>query len=423
MEKLAYFGGEPVRKQPFPSNYIGAAMVGDEELEEIKEVISERSLFRHYGMGNPQKVNTFESKLSEYFGGKLALAVSSGSASLYCAAVALGVGPGDEVIIPSFGWYPLFNAVANMGALPVFADIDESLHMDPADLERKITNNTKAAFVIHYQGRAANLDALMKITAKHGIKLVEDCAQGFGAFYGDKPVGSYGDIACLSFQQNKFITSGEGGALITGCEEFYARAAFYHDMGIIRPIFAKRLSDKSLYEPSNAFYAMQFRMGELPAACLLGQLKRFDGMKRHCRENYRRICNHFEGNEYFRIIHSEGDSGITVFLLFADSAKAAEFKKYIEAEGVVAGGTSACANIVEKYPIMSKKQPHNALPPFGKGYPGEYVTYNIENCCPNTNEMISRNVAIGLGVLYGEKEITDIIDAIEKVCGHLDWGK
>jgi 8-amino-3,8-dideoxy-alpha-D-manno-octulosonate transaminase len=236
VEKLAIYGGRPVREKPFPSKLLGSALIGDEELAELKDVIAEKSPYRYYGYGNPRKVRDFEQKTREMLGSKYTLAVSSGSAALYCACAALGLGPGDEVIIPAFGWFSNYYAVIHVGALPVFADIDDSLGLDPDDFERKITPRTKAVMVVHYQGGPARMDRISAIARAHGIAIIEDCCQAFGGSFQDKLLGTWGDIGLTSFNCVKMLTAGEGGLLWTDNEEYFVRAVRYHDIGRVRSV-------------------------------------------------------------------------------------------------------------------------------------------------------------------------------------------
>ena len=247
-------------KYSFPSKLLGASLIGEEELKELGDVVAQKSPFRFYGEGNPCKVREFEKNVNSYFGVKYSLAVSSGSAALICATAALGIGPGDEVIMPAFSWYSDFYSIALTGALPVFADIDESLNLDPDDFERKITNKTKAVIVIHYQGGPANMDKILSIAGKHSIKVIEDCAQAFGGQYKGKFLGTMGDIAIASFQNNKMITCGEGGILYTNNEEYFVRAVRYHDLGFVRPAFLEQIENKELADQSKSFIGCQFRI-------------------------------------------------------------------------------------------------------------------------------------------------------------------
>lgn len=415
MEKLVVNGGEPLRKKPFPSNFIGVSYYGDEELKEISDVVKERSPFRHYGLGNPCKVAAFEADVRKYFGCRFALAVSSGTGALLCAITALGIGPGDEVILPAFDWYSDFFAITNSGALPVFADIDETLDIDPADLEKKITQKTKAVIVVNFQGCPAKMDKILEVTKKHGIKVIEDCAQAFGGSYKGIKLGTMGDIAIASFQQNKMLSCGEGGLVMTNNEEYFVRAVRYHDLGLMRPIFTDQLTHRELADNESAFAGLQFRMSELQGAIMLAQFRRLDTILETCRKNHARVRDYFKRNKHFKIRYIEGDCGITLFLLFNTKEEAGRFGECLKAEGVTVGATSACKNLIPQYPIKTKKLTHDSMPPFGKGYDGENIEYDTEKTCPNTDRLVERYVAMGIGPQYTEEDVGDLIKAIEKV--------
>ena len=154
---------------------------------------------------------TFEKELAARMQTKFALAVTSGTAALTTALAALGVGPGDEVILPAWSWYSCFNSIVMHGALPVFAESDDSFNIDPADLESKITPQTKVIMVVHTMGNPADMDAIMAIARRGGSRCSEDCAESLGGSYQGKPLGSIGDIGIYSFQIAKTISSGEGG--------------------------------------------------------------------------------------------------------------------------------------------------------------------------------------------------------------------
>src|SRR5579864_470909 len=214
---LAADGGTPVRDTPLHSTYYGPEYYDDKELAQLREVLDKRQPFRWYGPGSepPMKVLTFEKELAERMQTRFALAVTSGTAALNTALAALGVGPGDEVILPAWSWYACFNSIVVNGALPVFAESDESFNLDPADLESKITPQTKVIMVVHTLGNPADMDAIMAVARKRGIKVLEDCAQSVGGSFKGKPLGAIGDVGIYSFHIAKTITSGEGGAVVT----------------------------------------------------------------------------------------------------------------------------------------------------------------------------------------------------------------
>ena len=414
MEKLAINGGTPVRTAEWPSNLLGAALIGEEELRELQDVVTEKSPFRHYGIGNPVKVATFEKELREYYGRRFALAVSSGSAALSCAAAALGLGPGDEVILSAFTWFSDYDALVSLGVTPVFADIDETLDLDPADFERKITPRTKAVIVVNFQGGPARMEEICRIARAHDIRIIEDCAQAMGGRCGDKLLGTFGDITILSFQLHKVLTAGEGGALILDNETFFARAVRYHDLGLMREHFADQITDKSLIADEESFAGLQFRMSELAGAFLVAQFARIDRILSHGRALHQRFRDALAGNTHFRIRYTPGDCGMAIFLFFDTAAEADRFRDALAAEGIQVGAASACANLLREYPIKTRKLPHDALPPFGPGCPGENVRFDPAQCA-QTDDVLSRCLAISIGVLYTDADMDDIIRAVKKV--------
>ncbi len=415
METLAINGGNPVRTTPFPTHMLGASLIGQEELNELADVVREQSPFRHYGIGSPEKVKKLEEMFEKRLECKYALAVSSGSAALLCAVAAAGLGPGDEVIIPSFAWYTDYCVLVTMGVTPVFADIGDDLNMDPADFERKITPKTKAVIPVHYQGAPAKMDEIVRIARAHDLLIIEDCAQALGGSYHGKLLGSFGDIAITSFQTHKMITSGEGGMLFTNNEEFYVRAIRYHDLGFVRPFFEAKLENKALAARELAFAGLQLRMSELQGAFLCAQLNRLDGILDTCRRAHRRIREHLAGNPHFSIRYEEGDCGLAFIMLMPTKEIAERFSAAMNAEGIPCGPTSFCCNLVSDYPAKTKAMANANMPPFGKGFDGQNLEYDAMTMCPKTDDYVARFVAIGIGPLYTEKEIDDIIAALDKV--------
>jgi 8-amino-3,8-dideoxy-alpha-D-manno-octulosonate transaminase len=413
--KLAINGGKPVRTKPFPSAMPGASLIGEEALAELQDVIAERSPFRHYGIGKPHKVRDFEEEAQRFLGSKYVLAVSSGSAALFCAVAALEIGVGDEVIMPAFGWYSNYNCAVCAGALPVFAEIDDALNLDPMDFEKKITDRTKAVIVIHYQGGPARMEEIVSIARTHNIKIIEDCAQAFGGQYKGRTLGTLGDIAVASFQTNKIITCGEGGLVYTDCEKYFVRAVRYHDLGFVRPVFRERLENKSLADPEESFAGYQFRMNELQGALLLAQIRKLSFILKRCRRTHRRIREALDDVGHFSFRPTdEGDCGISLLMKFDTDKEASAFSRALVAEGIPCGPTSACTNLLEHYPIKSKRMVQEDTPPFGKGYIGENTVYD-SSLCPYTNRILARYVSIPIAPLYSDEDIEDIIKAVKKV--------
>src|SRR5215471_14298289 len=236
--ELAVSGGAPVRTKPLKADFWGPQYYDEKEQQQLKDVLTSRRPFRWYGPGKepPMKVATFEKEFAARIGTRYSLAVTSGTAALQCAMAALQIGPGDEVILPAWTWHSCYNAIVLTGALPVFAEIDESFNIDPSDLESKITPQTKAILAAHLQGNPCDMDRIMPIAQKHGIRVLEDCAQSIGASYKGRPVGCIGDIAIYSLQVNKTITAGEGGAVVTNDPALFEGASRFHDLGQFRAL-------------------------------------------------------------------------------------------------------------------------------------------------------------------------------------------
>lgn len=413
--KLAMDGGTPVRTTPLPSTYMGASVMGEEEMELLREVVEKGLPFRAYGDGSPHMVNDFEKEARKYFGVKYALGTSTGSGSFYSVMAGIGAGPGDEVIIPSFGWYTDFEAVAVSGALPVFADIDKSLCMGPDDLERKITKQTKAVMVVYFQGGTNNVDRIAEIAKKHNIKFIEDCAQAFGVTYKGRKVGSIGDAGVFSLQINKIVTTGDGGLLITNDARIFERSVRYHDLGFVRPAMLEQLGGKTQEEP---FCGLQFRMNEMSGAVALAQLRKLDSLiLEKTRRNYKylknKVLSECKGMKLRISGDSDGDAGTTFYMDFDTPERGSWFSKAISAEGIRVGPPSGCMNLMRNPMVKAKRMAHPALPPFGPGWPGEKVVYDPDTC-PNTDRILASMVGVFIGPKFEQKDIDDIADAIIK---------
>ena len=186
--------------------YPGGLEIGEEERKQLMEVIDRKYLFRYYGPEKfPSKVREFEVKFKEKVGSKYALATTSCTGALISALVACGVGPGHEVIVSGYTFFASCAAIVGAKAIPVIAEVDETLTMDPADVEKKITACTKALIIVHMRGVPADMDRLMAIAKKHDLMVIEDVAQAMGGTYKGKYLGTIGHCGCYSFQYHKII--------------------------------------------------------------------------------------------------------------------------------------------------------------------------------------------------------------------------
>ena len=250
----------------------GFELFGEAERRELNDVLENGVLMRYGfdGMRNGHwKAKTLEAELEKQLQVKHAQLVSSGTAAVSVALASAGIGSGDEVIMPTFTFVASFEAIMMLGAIPILVDIDDTLTLDPDKVKEAITPKTKAIMPVHMCGSMANLDALVSICREHKLILVEDSSQATGATYQGKPLGSIGDLGCLSLDFVKIITAGEGGAVITNNEEFYRHADHYSDHGHDH-------IGKDRGAESHPFLGYNFRISELHAAVGLAQLKRLD---------------------------------------------------------------------------------------------------------------------------------------------------
>lgn len=260
----------------------GFELFGDTERKELNDVLENGVLMR-YGfdaMRNGHwKAKELEQELETQLQVKHAQLVSSGTAAVTTALASAGIGAGDEVIIPTFTFVASFEAILMLGAIPVLVEIDDTLTLYPEAVKEAITSKTKAVMPVHMCGSMANLDALSSICKTHNLILIEDSSQATGATYHGKPLGSIGDLGCLSLDYVKIITCGEGGAVLTNNEEYYKNADHYSDHG------HDHVGNDRGAE-THPFLGYNFRISELHAAVGLAQLRRLDEFVAIQKKNY-----------------------------------------------------------------------------------------------------------------------------------------
>lgn len=410
---LALNGGSPVRQQPLKSGYWGSEFYDDKERVELMEVLAARSPFRWYGPGAPpKKVLQFEKEFGTRMGSKYALGVTSGTAALQCALAALEIGPGDEVILPSWTWHSCFNAIVLAGALPVCAEIDESFNIDPADIERHITPQTKAIMAVHLQGNPCDMDRLMAIAAAHNLKVLEDCAQSVGASYKNRPLGSIGDLGIYSLQINKTITAGEGGAVVTSNPVLFERAARFHDLGGLRAPHQNEIGKQQL----DWFIGANFRMSEFTGGVMLAQTRKLDRIISAVRTNAQRVyegVRDLPGIQFRRRYDSRGELGTGVFLDFGNKPRRDQFLAAMKAEHLPAAAPGGSVILPVHPAIMAKRTVHPAWPTFNSER-GKAIRYGPETC-PRTIDILNRFAGVPMDPKYSPADVDDIIAAIRKV--------
>lgn len=359
---------------------------------------------------------TLEKEFRELVGTQFALAVTSGSAALEVALGALGIGPGDEVIVPAWSWVSCFTAVVRVGGKPVLAEIDDTFCLDPKEISRLRTSRTKAVLVVHYQGVPAEMNSICAEARKTGIAVLEDCAQSPGALYKGKRIGSLGDIGIFSFQHAKSITSGEGGMVVTNDPRLFERAVRMHDLGLLRPIFARQL------EPTEMeFSGAQFRMSELTAAVALAQLRKLNKIRDHCRSLNARIMAQIgglHGLKFRRIPDPAGDSGFEIYFWLGTKELSDAFRARLTAAKVPCHQMTGTYAQYRRPYVVSGLAHAPAASPFAVGQGWPCKGYRVEDF-PRTEDLISRFVVIPLGVDHTEEDADYIAAAVRRIHSEL----
>lgn len=415
MTTLASETTTKIQPRPRPPVGLGHQLIGKEEEELVLQVVRSKQPFRYYGVdpkNPPPMAATLEKEWAAMMGGKYALAVTSGTAALETAYGALGIGPGDEVIIPAWSWISCWTAIMRVGAKPVLAEADENLCLAPGEVTRLKTPRTKAASVIHFQGAAGDMDKLVAECKAAGIKLVEDCAQSAGATYKGKFVGSFGDIACYSMQNNKVITSGEGGIVMCNDPVLYERCVRMHDLGQVRPFHMQVLGGKTQVP---AFSGDQFRMNEMSAAMGLAQLRKLAGIKAHCRKLQSIVIGKIQGLKGVQIrpmADPTGDLGFELYVYLPDKKTADAIRHKLDAMNV------NCNKITGTYNHYAREYGQNghahcpsASPFTGTTMPAE--GYRPQDF-PRTESLVYRFIALPIGVKYTEEDAAYIGDVFRQ---------
>lgn len=407
--------------RPRPVQGLGAVAVGAEEEQLVLDVLRRKELFRYYGQNPaqpPPMVAQLEKEFREFVGVQYALAVTSGTAALEVALAAAGVGPGDEVIVTAWSWISCFTSIVRVGARPVLAEIDDTLNLAPKEIARLATPRTRAVIVVHYQGVAAEMDAIQFEAHRRGLYVIEDCAQSAGVTYRGRRIGAWGDVGTFSFQHNKVMTSGEGGMVVMRDHRLYERAVRFHDLGNYRPYHA---AITPATEP--AFAGGQYRMSELTAAVALAQLRKVDRMKEHCRRLSRRVLakiGGLPGLTLRRVPDPDGDFGFELYFYLRDAEQVAAFRAKLDARNVNCGQRTGTYPQYGRDYVKTGRAHTPAASPFRDLKPWPAPGYRAEDF-PRTEELTKRFVAIGIGWLYTEEDADYIGDAIvavhREVCG------
>lgn len=420
-DKLAINGGAPVRSRPLPQEWCGAHYMDELESEAAARVCASKTLFRYYGLDLQNEVAQLENEFAAYIGVRYALAVSSGTGALQVALGALGVGPGDEVLVPGYFWVSTVGAVVRAGAIPVLVDCDATFSMDPRDAARKITPRTRVILIVHMGGVIGRVTEIVALARRHNLKVVEDCAQAAGASQKGVKAGAFGDMAIFSFQMNKHMTSGEGGMVVTNSENLYHRAFAIHDLGYPRNDAGRLVMD----DPSLQLWGIGCRMSELTAAVARVQLTKLDRITSAMRSAKLTVKRALAGTLTFReVLDPAGDAGSFLMTVFPTREASLKFTAALRAEGVVAGeggmypihmddwGLHIYYNVAS---LVNKRGISGVSPwQMAENRASADVSY-AKGTCPHLDDRISRTMIFCVASNLTDADVRDIIAAYQKV--------
>jgi dTDP-4-amino-4,6-dideoxygalactose transaminase len=407
--KLAILGGEPVRKN---KSWPGWPYWDQNVIDSVMKTTKSRIWCRIQSRSGT--VPTLEKKFADLIGTKFCVATGSGTQALHTCVEALGIGPGDEVITSPYTDPGTIASILAARALPVLADLDpQSYQLDPDDVERRVTKNTKALMPVHMMGQPCHMDRMMEIAKKHNLKVIEDAAQGHLAEYKGKKLGTIGELGCFSFQSSKTIACGEGGAIIGNDEELMDKCYTVHNHGTSRRGRTEVAGPK-------------YRMNEFEAAVLLGQLPSAKERFARRNENAAHLTSRLKdvpGISPQKLYEGTASGSFYIYAMtyrkeHFNDADRSTFLKALRAEGV--GLSPYIRQGLHREPwvehILSSKV-------YRKMYSRRRLQqYREENACPNCDKVCREMVMLwASGPLLATKEdMDDVADAILKVYENRD---
>src|SRR6478672_12003358 len=383
----------------------GFELFGEEERKEVNDVL-ETGILMRYGFDGPRKgiwkAKELEEAITETFGTKYVQLTSSGTSALTTALAALGIGAGDEVIMPAFTFVASFEAVLSVGAVPVLVDIDETLTLNPDAVRKAITSKTKCVMPVHMCGSMADLDALVSICKEHELILLEDACQSIGASYKGKHVGTIGNAGTFSFDFVKTITCGEGGAVMTNDKDVYTKCDGYSDHGHDHQ-GVDRGADL------HPFLGYNYRISELHAAVGLAQIRRLDQFLKIQKQNHgllKNILSQLPGISFRKIPDPAGDSCtfLSWFLPTEEITRAVvnEFR----AQNILAGNFYWYDNnwhYIRKWDHLKNAQALNTLNPLQHEALMKLQTQNFSA----GDAIMSRCISTSISLVWSEEQVKE----------------
>jgi dTDP-4-amino-4,6-dideoxygalactose transaminase len=418
MNRLAIFGGTPIRNKPFPSWPVSDKAEEDALMEVLRSGKWWRYAYSegHDPVGSPKsKVAEFQETFAHFQGAKYGIACASGTAAIEVSLKALGVGPGEEVIVPAYTFVATATAVLMVNAIPIFADINyDTFNLDPASAESAVTGRTKAIVPVHFAGQAADMDAIMDIANRRNLLVVEDAAHGHGGAWKGKGLGSIGHAGTFSFQASKNMTAGEGGLIITSDEGSATLCESYTSLG--------RKSEAPWYEHHRLGW--NYRMTEFQGAILLQQLKRLKAQNAKRRENAAYLTERLAGIPSITTLRTPEYATRHSYHLYmfrfdgtAFGAPRANFLAALEREGIPC--SAGYAHPLYRNPMFLNRNFYPRNCPLSCGHSRQDLDYAMfEDLCPNAESACREAVWLEHRLLLAAREDMDAIaDAILKIYG------
>ncbi|MBI5551163.1 MAG: DegT/DnrJ/EryC1/StrS family aminotransferase [Desulfobacterales bacterium] len=390
----------------------GFEIFGEEERKEVQDVLDTGVLFR-YGFDAARKgrwkARDFENELAVRLGTAHCHLCASGTAALHVALAACGIGAGDEVILPPFTFVATFEAILTAGAVPVFAEIDETLGLDPAMLENYLTPRTKAVIVVHMCGAMARIDEIATFCQAKGLMLIEDTCQSVGASFRGKALGTFGHMGCFSFDPVKTITCGEGGAVVTDDDRLYTLAHAYADHG------HDHIGNDRGAE-SHPIIGYNYRISELNAAVGLAQLRKLDAIlttQRTHKAALKEAMAKFPRIGFRQLPDAQGDSATFLTFMLPDEKSARQ-----AARDLNAGGADGCFYYYDNnwhylrnwHHLKQMKSPARLPAQLCDPCP-DYSRVTL----PRSDAIIARTVAMQIKLGWRQTDVAQRIAAIQKV--------
>jgi dTDP-4-amino-4,6-dideoxygalactose transaminase len=361
----------------------GYYLIGEEEKNEVLEVLITGHLSRYGSDDDPKflhKVYSLEQEFAKRTGASHCVAVSSGTGALMACLTAVGIKPGDEVLVPGYTFVASFSSIIAIGAVPVLVEVDDSLTMDVADARDKITPRTRAIMPVHMLGNPSNMDAITALAKEKGLFLIEDCCQALGASYKGQMLGTFGEMGAFSLNNFKVINSGDGGLLVTNDRSLYERAFGFHDQGHMPLRKGSEIGKRSLI-------GINMRMNELTGAFALAQLRKLDFILHSLRTKKARFKQnlqsaHLESLE-FRKINDPGECATLLTILLEDVSIAQKVAEALGTKTVDKSGWHVYNNMEQILAYVDR----------------EGRKLYEKHMLPKTDDLVSRAVNLSIGVV------------------------